>query len=146
MLKKLNICCILFSKRVRMPRQITQCPVCDAPVRVTELSCTACETRLQGTFPAAPLAELPAEHQRFIETFVLCRGVIRDVERELGVSYPTVRARLDAVVLALEAIIEPEPGSTRIAQRRDEHRRRLLREVEEGRLSPTEAAEALRRL
>jgi hypothetical protein len=136
-----------------MQRQITQCPVCDAALRVSELSCTNCDTKLQGTFTSAPLAMLPVEHQRFIETFVLCRGVIRDMERELGVSYPTVRARLDAAVSALETVLEPEPPSLSrepvlpsLPRPRDDHRRRLLRDVEEGRLTPAQAAEALRNL
>ncbi|MBC8136647.1 MAG: DUF2089 domain-containing protein [Fibrella sp.] len=135
-----------------MPRQITQCPKCDASLRISELSCTHCDTKLQGTFLSAPLAMLPAEHQRFIETFVLCRGVIRDMERELGVSYPTVRARLDAAVSALETVLDPEPVSLPrepvlpppTYPLRDNLRKRLLRDVEEGRLTPAQAAEALR--
>lgn len=134
-----------------MPRQITQCPACDSPLRVSELSCTRCETTLQGTFASAPLARIPTEHQRFIETFVLCRGVIRDMERELGVSYPTVRARLDAAVSALETILDAEPPSlprepVLPPPAREDSRKRLLRDVAEGRLTPTQAAEALRGL
>lgn len=127
------------------PKQITQCPVCDASLRVTELSCPACETRLAGTFLAAPLAALSAEHQRFVETFVLCRGVIRDVERELGVSYPTVRARLDAAVAALETVLRAAPSQT-AAEGGSVSRKRLLRDVETGKLSPANAAELLRNL
>ena len=122
------------------PRQITQCPMCDAGLRVSELSCTVCETRISGAFVSAPLARLPTEQQRFVETFVRCRGVLRDVERELGVSYPTVRARLDAAVAALETVIEsPRPEA-------NPSRTQLLRDVESGRLSPADAAQALRRL
>ena len=94
---------------------------------------------------------LPVEHQRFIETFVLCRGVIRDMERELGVSYPTVRARLDATVAALETVLETDPaslsrtsGPVPPGHPRDDSRKRLLRDVEEGRLTPAQAAQALR--
>jgi hypothetical protein len=132
-----------------MPRQVNQCPVCDAPLRITELSCVRCDTKLHGHFPPAPLARLSSEHQMFIETFVRCRGVIRDMERALGVSYPTVRARLDAVVQALEEALEEdrrraaEPPST---AERDARRRELLRQVEDGTLDPADAAEALRSL
>ena len=132
-----------------MSRQITQCPLCDAPLRVTEVSCMACNASLRGTFGSAPLARLSAEHQRFVETFVLCRGIIRDVERELGVSYPTVRARLDAAVAALEAIVEAEPDSSRPSEAspaQGDERKRLLAAVGAGRLSPAEAATALRKL
>ena len=109
----------------------------------------ACNASLRGTFGSAPLARLPAEHQRFVETFVLCRGIIRDVERELGVSYPTVRARLDAAVAALEAIVEAEPDSSRPSEAspaQGDERKRLLAAVGAGRLSPAEAATALRKL
>jgi hypothetical protein len=125
-----------------MSRRIVACPICDAPLRVTELSCTVCRTRLQGDFPPPPLARLSAEHQSFIETFVLCRGVIRDVERALGISYPTVRARLDAVVDALDTVLEAQKAG----DDREERRRNLLRQVEEGTVTPEQAAELLRKL
>ena len=130
-----------------MPRQVTQCPVCDAPLRVTELSCARCETRLHGDFPPAPLARVGAEHQRFIETFVRCRGIIRDVERVLGVSYPTVRARLDAAVAALEVAVQDGVADRPAdAEGREARRRALLRKVEDGLLEPEAAAEELRGL
>lgn len=117
------------------------CPVCESVLRVSELSCTACRTRLCGDFPPPPLARLSQEHQSFIETFVRCRGVIRDVERMLGISYPTVRARLDAAVNALEgALTEPTvaPDNPR--------RHAILRQVEDGTLTVAEATKLLSEL
>jgi hypothetical protein len=125
-----------------MKREVSQCPVCDAALQVTELSCTRCETRLAGIFPPPPLARLPLEHQRFVEVFLRCRGVLRDVERALGVSYPTVRARLDAAVDALEDLTQPVPSRPDT----DERRRQILQDVAEGRTDAAEAALALRRL
>jgi hypothetical protein len=125
-----------------MSRRITACPVCDAPLRVSELSCGVCRTRLSGDFPPPPLARLSPEHQSFIETFVVCRGVIRDVERALGISYPTVRARLDAAVDALETLLEAQKAG----DDREERRRAVLRQVEEGSITPEQAVEMLRRL
>ena len=129
-----------------MSRQITQCPLCDAPLETSELSCTGCAATVRGTFATAPLARLTADQQRFAETFLLCRGVIRDVERELGVSYPTVRARLDAVVSALETILTPEPPVKPQPPEPGDLRNRLLRDVQDGRISPADAIDALRRL
>lgn len=123
-----------------MNRSPQQCPVCDEPLRISELSCPACQTRLCGEFPPPPLARLAPEHQSFIETFVRCRGVIRDVERVLGISYPTVRARLDAAVGALEATLAAPPPDN--APRR----RAILRQVEEGTLTPADAARLLAEL
>ncbi|MDX1933209.1 MAG: DUF2089 family protein [Capsulimonadales bacterium] len=123
-------------------RSLTACPVCEASLEITELTCTECRTRLAGRFSATALARVAPEHQAFIETFVLCRGVIRDVERALGISYPTVRARLDAAVEALEAALRHEANDDTAA----EQRRTLLTQVESGLLSPEEAAERLRHL
>nr|WP_309690994.1 DUF2089 domain-containing protein [Armatimonas sp.] len=116
-----------------------QCPVCDGALRVSELSCSTCRTRLCGEFPPPPLARLPTEHQRFIETFVRCRGVIRDVERMLSLSYPTVRARLDAAVNALDAALTQETE----ALPENPRRRAILRQVEDGTLPATQAAQLL---
>jgi hypothetical protein len=130
-----------------MKREVNQCPVCDAALQVTELSCTRCETRLVGVFPPPPLARLPLEQQRFVEVFLRCRGVLRDVERALGVSYPTVRARLDAAVDALEDLTpaaSPPIETTRPDH--EEKRRQILQAVAEGRTDATEAALALRHL
>lgn len=134
-----------------MVRQVTQCPLCDGRLINTELTCVQCATRLQGVFPAPPLARLPAEHQSFVETFLLCRGVIRDVEKALGLSYPTVRARLDAAVAALQETVvsAPAPGApapSLPAADPQQRRRAILDQVASGRLDPAEAAETLRRL
>ncbi|MCX6369274.1 MAG: DUF2089 domain-containing protein [Armatimonadetes bacterium] len=123
-----------------MNRSPQQCPVCDEALRVSELSCTACRTRLCGDFPPPPLARLSAEHQSFIETFVRCRGVIRDMERMLGISYPTVRAKLDSAVNALEATLADT------AAPENPRRRTILRQVEEGSLTASEAAHLLAEL
>ena len=120
-----------------MNRSPQECPVCDGPLRVSELSCPACRTRLCGEFPPPPLARLSQEHQSFIETFVRCRGVIRDVERMLGISYPTVRAKLDAAVSALEATL------TDATAPETPRRRAILRQVEEGSLTASEAVRLL---
>ncbi|MES2459018.1 MAG: DUF2089 domain-containing protein [Armatimonadota bacterium] len=131
-------------------RRITECPSCESPLEVTELSCTVCQTRLQGVFPAVPLARIASEHQQFIETFVLCRGIIRDVERVLGISYPTVRARLDAAVSALEIAVRPANVSAlpdgMTGPEEDTRRREILRLVAAGDLTPEAAAKRLRSL
>jgi hypothetical protein len=130
-----------------MKRDVNQCPVCDAALQVTELSCTRCETRLVGVFPPPPLARLPLEQQRFVEVFLRCRGVLRDVERALGVSYPTVRARLDAAVDALEDLTPPpSPPLETSRPNHEEKRRKILQAVAEGRTDAAEAALLLRRL
>ena len=101
-----------MQRQTRPRRNIVECPICDTSLYVSELSCPACQTRLKGQFPTPPLAQLSVTHQEFIQTFVECRGIIRDVEEVLGISYPTVRARLDAVIEALNALTTSSYATT----------------------------------
>ncbi len=80
---------------------VTVCPVCESGMKVTELTCDSCGTSVRGRFEIPVLCRLPADLYEFLVVFIRNRGVIRDVERELGISYPTVRSRLDAVLAAL---------------------------------------------
>lgn len=82
----------------RMPHK---CPVCDGKLTVTRLSCPSCETTLEGRFSGCRFCDLSPEESRFLLTFIKNRGSIKDVERELGVSYPTVRAALDGLIASL---------------------------------------------
>src|SRR5919199_702495 len=86
---------------VYRPEVTGRCPMCEAELMVTHLRCDRCGTGLEGTFRLSKFGRLPREQLRFVEVFVKNRGVIRDVERELNISYPTVRSRLDEVIRAL---------------------------------------------
>lgn len=77
------------------------CPACGQGLVVSELHCPGCEATLKGEFAPGPLARLTREQQQFMLVFVRNRGNLREVERELDLSYPTVRARLDQLVSAL---------------------------------------------
>ncbi|MCL6636329.1 MAG: DUF2089 domain-containing protein [Alicyclobacillus sp.] len=68
---------------------------------VTELTCPHCATKVQGVFAAPGPFRWTTEQWQFVEVFLRCRGNIREVERELNLSYPTVRARLDQVIQAM---------------------------------------------
>ena len=136
-------------------RPVTHCPVCDTGLFVSELACPSCHTRISGAFVPPPLARLTPEQQAFVVTFVLCRGIIRDVERVLEISYPTVRARLDAVARSLDALQNenpapspppPVPTVPPLPPPAEARRLALLHQVGQGLLDPDEAAEALRRL
>src|SRR5207244_7333237 len=80
---------------------IARCPICSESLRVTRLECESCGTRLEGSFVLGRFHQLTAEQLEFLETFIKARGNFKDVERELGMSYPTVRSRLDAMIRAL---------------------------------------------
>lgn len=80
---------------------INKCTVCGKELRITCLHCTECNTQYQGDFHFDKFSYLNTQQKQFIEIFLRCRGNIREVEKELGISYPTVRSRLDDVIRAL---------------------------------------------
>ena len=116
---------------------IARCPICAESLQVVRLECRGCGTSLEGSFALGRFHELAPEQLEFLGTFIRCRGNFKDVERELGISYPTVRARLDAVIRALGFPSQAEPD------RDSERRKEILRELAEGRIAPDDAAALL---
>lgn len=129
-------------KRYRMP---SQCPVCSGELAVTRLRCPQCETAIEGSFETSGLFRLSKEQLEFVETFLKCRGNIKEVERELGISYPTVRGRLETVIESL---------GYRIDQQRDEEpepvknprRKEILNALSRGEITSEEAVRLLKEL
>ena len=80
---------------------ISTCPVCAGELAVTRLHCRSCGTTLEGEFSVGRFGRLTREQLVLLESFLRSRGNLRDMERELGISYPTVRGRVDALVRAL---------------------------------------------
>jgi len=118
-----------------MHKLLERCPACGEPLYVSEMRCTQCPTQIRGRFAPGPLAALTEEQATFVLLFLRSRGNMSELEKRLGVSYPTIRAKLDEVIAALErgeAAARPVP-----------QRRALLEDLAAGRLTP---AEALRRL
>ncbi|WRS26162.1 DUF2089 domain-containing protein [Oscillospiraceae bacterium MB08-C2-2] len=77
------------------------CPACSHNMQVRVLKCPACQTEVQGNFALDRFSLLQDEHRIFLETFIRCRGSLKDVCTEMGISYPTARNRLDALIGAL---------------------------------------------
>jgi len=121
------------------PAVIGRCPICSEQLRVVRLECSSCGTRLEGSFSLGRFHSLAPEQLEFLEVFIRARGNFRDVERELGISYPTVRSRLDAVIRSLGIQDAVEPDREAEAERRKE----ILRELAEGRIGPDDAAALL---
>jgi hypothetical protein len=80
---------------------ISTCPVCSGELAVTRLHCRSCGTTLEGEFSVGRFGRLSREQLALLESFLRSRGNLRDMERELGISYPTVRGRVEALVRAL---------------------------------------------
>ena len=84
---------------MRVP--LTRCPVCDGRFEPVKFQCQSCHVTMEGRFPTSKLALLSSEQHQFVEAFLVARGNIKEVEKELDISYPTVRKRLEEVVQAL---------------------------------------------
>lgn len=80
---------------------ISTCPVCSGELAVTRLHCRSCGTTLEGEFTVGRFGRLTREQLILLESFLRSRGNLRDMERELSISYPTVRSRVEALVRAL---------------------------------------------
>ena len=113
---------------------VSRCPVCEAGMAVSELTCESCGTSVRGRFQVPDLCRLPDDLYQFLLVFIKNRGVIRDVEKELGISYPTVRSRLDAVLAAL-GYGEQVAGTDS---------NQVIEMLERGEITPEEAERLLR--
>lgn len=87
-----------------MRKIIEKCPGCGKNLIITRLRCPACETTIEGNYASCPFCKLSEESLKFLQLFIRSRGNIKDMERELGVSYPTVRSRLNAIIEELEVL------------------------------------------
>ena len=118
---------------------ILACPACGGDLDATRLHCGACDVAIEGRFATSPFAALTEDQQAFLNTFISARGNIKLMERHLGISYPTVRSRLDAVRRALGlpdlAAGEAEPESGALSD--------VLDRLASGELSVDDAIDSL---
>jgi hypothetical protein len=127
-----------------MNNMFNKCPACGGALVITECQCSDCGLQMQGQFLPAKFSLLSVEHLAFIEVFLRVRGNLSEAERVLGVSYPTIRnkldeinAELDKINLALEA---PSISQANTASQSDEEiRHDILRQVAAGTLTANEA-------
>jgi hypothetical protein len=91
---------------------IATCPVCSDELTITRLHCRSCGTALEGEFGVGRFGRLDREQMSLLESFLRSRGNLKEMERELGISYPTVRGRVDALVRALGLSDEPPAEET----------------------------------
>jgi hypothetical protein len=106
---------------------------------ISRLSCQSCATRIETELPFEGLMRLPADMQEFVLVFLRCRGNIREVEKELGISYPTVCKRLD-LVNELLGVKGGGNGQAAKGMGRGE----ILGKLERGEITAKEAAELLK--
>jgi hypothetical protein len=134
------------------------CPICNGPLAIVQVVCQQCHSRIEAEAavlvePATPeresefarygsLARLSREQLAFVETFIRARGIIKTVEGMLGISYPTVRSRLEDILVTMG--LSPRDESASGEARREQ--RDIAAELAEGKITPQQAHELLRRL
>jgi hypothetical protein len=116
-------------------RAPSDCPVCGDQLAVTRLGCGSCGTELVGFFASCEFCSLDARETEILRVFLTSRGNLREVEKHLGVSYPTARLRFSELLQKLGLSGEPESAPLT--------RDQVLSEVAAGALTPAEAARLL---
>lgn len=120
---------------------IGKCPVCDENLQITKLKCPHCRTEISGNFQLDKFLRLDKEQLEFVEVFIKSRGNIKEVEREMGISYPTVRNKLDDVIGALGYNAEESPDDVTAEKRKE-----ILDSLEKGEIDSKEAVELLQKI
>ena len=116
--------------------RIHECPFCSEKVKIKKVECTKCGLGFEGEFYTSPVMSLSEAEQSFIELFVLSSGSLKEMAHKLGVSYPTVRARLDEIIETLAQELEA----------REQYKKEVLERVEKKELSAEEAAEIIKNI
>lgn len=100
----------MASRTKAPPKRIpTKCPACSSQLEITELQCPACGTSVRGSYPLDRFAALTPEDEELLLAFLIARGSLKEVQERLDLSYPTVRSRLDRLVVSLGLAEEPKP-------------------------------------
>lgn len=119
-----------------MKKVISRCPVCNHELIVARLRCDSCDTVIENNFKLNKFDYLSDEELYFTEVFIRCRGNIKEVEKELSISYPTVRSRLDGVIKKLGY----EAGTDEQSVKREE----ILKALENRELTAEQAIALLK--
>jgi hypothetical protein len=122
-----------------MKTALSKCPVCNGELTSTRLHCDACDITIEGRFANGAFAGLTTEQLDFIETFVRVEGRMNRMAEEMGISYPTLRNRLQEIIRTLGY----EPGKDEPDEIPDEKRRTVLEQLDTGSISAEEAMRLL---
>jgi hypothetical protein len=126
-----------------MRKILEKCPSCGGDLEVTRLNCTNCDTVITGHYQPCRFCKLSPDHQDFLEAFVKSRGNVKEMERELGISYWTIRSRLNDVIKALGFEVEaPQEDEGDVKHRRKE----ILEQLDRGEIEVGEATDRLAQL
>jgi hypothetical protein len=118
-------------KQVDLP---VSCPFCGEPIEITRIKCSGCGSEINGSFKAGGFGLLPVEYQKFIAVFLRHRGNIKAVEKELGISYPTINKMLETINRLLGSVTEEKPLN----------RKEILDAIDKGEISVRDATYILK--
>ena len=117
---------------------LQECPMCGGNLKVRELYCPGCHIRIEGNFEPqkSRLLYLSRKELEFVELFVRVRGNIKEVEKVLGVSYPTVRGMLDSTIKSMGYSVKRRIDAKR--------RMEIIERLEKGEISAEKASELIK--
>lgn len=118
-----------MTKKIKPMNVPAACPLCGGSIEVTQIKCIRCGSEINSSFEQGGLAVLPIEYQKFIGVFLRHRGNITQVEKELGISYPTINKMLDNINTMLSSTAQGRPLT----------REDILDSIEKGEMSVKEA-------
>lgn len=121
-----------------MSRLLTTCPVCSEELTAVRLHCRSCDTTIEGRFDFGRLGRLSQDQLEFVEAFIGCEGKLNRLEKELDLSYPTLRSRLNEIIRQMGYELGPE--STGLDE---QDRTQILDDLANGKLSSEEAMQML---
>lgn len=127
-----------------MPDVLGRCPFCGEELEVRRLQCPGCHTTIEGAFSLGRFQRLSQEQLAFLEVFIKNRGIIREVEKELGKSYPTIRGWLDDLIRTLGYEVGEEAAPAESTDEAD-RRREALERLKSGEISAEQALKMLKR-
>jgi hypothetical protein len=127
--------------RLTMRKVLEHCPSCGGELEVTRMSCTECDTVIQGHYSLCRFCVLDPNQTRLLEVFVKTRGNVKEMERELEISYWTIRKQIDALIVALGLEASQAPVVD-IEARQNE----ILGALERGEIDGTQAIDFIQEL
>lgn len=114
--------------------KLDQCPNCHSPLKVKKKECIQCGLQLEAEFDENPLFLLSRDEQDFILDFILCGGNLKALGDKLGLTYPTLRTRLDRIISRLEPLSQVVSAE------------QILNKIDKGELKPEEGIQQLKEL
>jgi hypothetical protein len=145
---------IAYQEVYFMPKLFEKCPSCGGPIVVTECMCPNCDLVMRGQFTLGSFATLSEDQVTFVHSFLRARGNLSELEKILGISYPTIRNKLDEINQKLDQMDAVRVAAVNASKTDGEtgalpsnpERQAILQQVAAGKISAADAVQLLRNL